>query len=133
MPRVTIVNDNPEFLELVDDILEDARYESFTVDGDVPDALDRILASRPELLIIDVRLGAPGDHGWEIAQQVRQEPGLDGLPILLCSADVLALSTLAEEVATHQRVETLAKPFSVDQLTDAVERLLEDRAVTRDG
>jgi CheY-like chemotaxis protein len=129
MARVTVVNDNPEFLELVDDILEDDRYATTTIDGDAPDALEQILASRPELLIIDVRLGDPGDHGWQIAQQVRAEPGLDGLPILLCSADIQALEELADEVARRQRVEALAKPFSVDQLTDAVERLLEDRAV----
>ena len=128
MARVTIVNDNSEFLELVGDILEDDRYETTTIDGDIPDVLERILASRPDLLMIDLRLGDPGDHGWEIAQQVRHEPGLEDVPVIVCSADTFALQELESEFAATQRVEALAKPFSVDQLTDAIDRLLANPA-----
>src|SRR5687768_10370726 len=60
MPRITVVNDNEAFLELVRDILEDDRYEVTTIDGDRPDALARIKASRPDVLMIDLRFGAEG-------------------------------------------------------------------------
>jgi CheY-like chemotaxis protein len=124
MARVTVVNDNPDFLDLVHDILEDDRYDATTVDGDRPDALDLILESRPDLLMIDLRLGSDGLHGWKIAQAVRREPGLDSVPILVCSADTLALQQIESDLAATQRVEALTKPFSVDQLTDAIDRLL---------
>ena len=126
MARVTVVNDNPEFLELMDEILEDDRYATITIDGDRADALDAIRESRPELLIIDIRLGVEGDHGWQIAKQVRSDPAFHELPVLLCCADPFALEEMADEIDAARRVETLPKPFSVDQLTDAVERLLED-------
>ena len=36
MARVTVVNDNPEFLALVHDILEDDRYEATTSTATAP-------------------------------------------------------------------------------------------------
>jgi CheY-like chemotaxis protein len=129
MPRVTVVNDSPEFLDLVHDILEGDRYDTTLVDGDRPDALDLIRSSRPDLLMIDVRLGVEGDHGWEIAQEVRSEPQFEQLPVLLCSADILALQELEEGLAETRRVATLAKPFEINSLFSTIDELLADPAV----
>jgi CheY-like chemotaxis protein len=118
MARVTVVNDNAEFLDLVHDILEGDRYDTTLVDGDRPDAVDTIRSSRPDLLMIDVRLGVEGDHGWEIAEEVRSEPQFDALPVLLCS------------LAETRRVATLAKPFTIDSLEEAIEKLLADPAAS---
>lgn len=123
-PRITVVNDNPEFLELMGDLLEDEHYATTTIDGDDENALDRIIDSRPDLLIIDLRMGSEGLHGWEIAQEVRAEPSLNGLPVLVCSADTLAVQALAEDLGETKDVETLLKPFAIDELTSAVDRLL---------
>jgi CheY-like chemotaxis protein len=124
MARVTVVNDNEAFLELVRDILEDDRYDVTTVDGDRSDALARINGSRPDVLMIDLRFGSDGLHGWDIAMEVRRDPSLSELPILVCSADVVALDQIADRLSETQRVETLTKPFSIDRLTEAVDRLL---------
>jgi CheY-like chemotaxis protein len=129
MTRITVVNDNADFLELMHEILEDERFECTTIDGDRSDALDRIRESRPDLLMIDVRLGIDGAHGWDIAKQVRTEPAFRGLPILLCCSDPFAKSELEEELAATHDLETLSKPFSIDQLNDAIDRLLGDAAV----
>jgi len=128
MACVTVVNDNPEFLALVRDILEDDRYDTTTIDGDRADALDAIRASRPDLLMIDLRMGSDGLHGWDIAQQVRADPAFDGLPVLICSADVLALKALEEDLDAKQHVGTLVKPFSIDELTAAIDDLLAEVA-----
>jgi CheY-like chemotaxis protein len=128
MARVTVVNDNPEFLALVHDILEDDRYEATTIDGDRPDALDQVRASQPDLLMIDLRMGSDKLHGWDIAQQVRAEPDFDGLPVLICSADVLALKELESDLDTMQHVGTLTKPFSIDDLTESIDELLAESA-----
>ena len=109
-PRITVVNDSPEFLELVRDILADEHYATTCIDGDDPNSLARVLESRPDLLIIDFRMG-PGDHGWEIAQQVRRTPSLEGLPVIVCSADVVALQTLAGDLAETKWVRTLPSRF----------------------
>jgi CheY-like chemotaxis protein len=124
MARVTVVNDNPEFLDLVHDILEGDRYDTTQIDGDRPDAVDVIRSSHPDLLMIDVRLGIPGDHGWEIAQQVRSDPQFQELPVLLCSADTLALEGLESGLAQTRRVATLAKPFTIEELVSTIDELL---------
>ena len=124
MPRITVVNDNPEFLEMVRDVLEDERYETTTLDVDTPDTLDRIRASHPDLLVIDLRLGHAGDEGWRLARRIRGEPGFERLPVIVCSGDIPALLEIEPGVAAAARVETLAKPFAIDELTGAIDRLL---------
>jgi CheY-like chemotaxis protein len=130
MARVTVVNDNPDFLELVRDILEDDRYETTTIDGDREDALEAIRASRPDLLMIDLRKGPDELHGWDIAQEVRREPELSGLPILVCSADTEALEALEDDLTATRNVGTLTKPFRIDALTEAIDALLAEAAST---
>ena len=98
MARVTVVNDNPEFLDLVGDILKDERYQVTLVDGDRAEPLERIRDSRPDLLMIDLRLGTDKLHGWDIAQQVRHDSALSEVPILVCSADVVALDEISDQL-----------------------------------
>lgn len=126
MARVTVVNDNPDFLELVKEILEDDRYSATTIDGDRPDALEAIIESHPDLLMIDIRLGITGDRGWEIAREVRRCAEFEGLPLLLCCADLTALREIESELEEARPVETLMKPFRIEELTTAVDRLLAD-------
>lgn len=128
MTRITVVNDHPEFLELVHDILEGDRYDSVTIDGDRDDAMEAIRASRPDLLMIDLRMGSDELHGWDIAQQVRTDPNFDGLPILICSADIQALEALEQDLDATRNVAKLEKPFSIDALTDAIDELLAEAA-----
>lgn len=129
MTRVTVVNDNPDFLELMDEILEDERYDTTTIDGDDEHATEAILASEPQVLVIDLRMGTDELHGWAVAQEVRRDDRFTNLPILLCSADITALRDLESELSEDHRVGSLPKPFSIDQLTDAIDELLRDAAV----
>ena len=122
-PRVTVVNDSPEFLELVGEILADERIPTVLIDGDKPDALDRIRESRPDVLMIDLRMGSGELHGWDIAQAVRRDAELADVPILVSSADVAAMATLQDQIEDTRGVSTLTKPFSIDHLTEAIDRL----------
>lgn len=127
-PRVTVVNDNPEFLELVREILEDEHHATTTIDGDVDGALERVVESRPDLVILDLRLGTDKLHGWDIAQELRREPSLEGLPMIICSADVLALRELADDLDDTKLVRTLSKPFAIAELTSVIDGMLAEAA-----
>lgn len=122
-PRVTVVNDSPEFLELVRDILADERIPTVLIDGDKPDAIDRIRESRPDVLMIDLRMGSDELHGWDVAQEVRRDAGLAEVPILVCSADPIALASIQDQLDNTRRVGTLTKPFSIEHLATAIDRL----------
>jgi CheY-like chemotaxis protein len=127
-PRIIVVNDNPEFLELVREILEDEHYATTTIDGDFGDALLRVVESRPDLLILDLRLGTDELHGWGLAQQLRREPSLEGLPVIICSADAPALAALADDLNDTKHVRTLAKPFAIGELTAVINASLAEAA-----
>jgi CheY-like chemotaxis protein len=127
-PRVTVVNDNPEFLELVRDILEGDDYATTTIDGDLDGALERVIESRPDLVILDLRMGTDQLHGWDIAQELRREPSLEGLPMIICSADVLALQALADDLADTKQIRALPKPFTIAELIAAIDGLLAEAA-----
>jgi CheY-like chemotaxis protein len=121
--RVTVVNDNPEFLELMQDLLQDASYPATLVDGDRNNAMELIEASEPEMLIIDLRLGSDELKGLDILRQVREHPELKHVPMVVCTADKFALDGLGDEIRSLQHVTTLSKPFSIGQLYAKLDEL----------
>jgi len=129
-PRISVVNDNPDFLDLMAAILdEDAGYEVSLFAGKDTGIAD-LAASDPALIIVDLLLG--GASGWEIVTLCRADPRLSNVPIIVCSADVTALRERAEELQRIGNVYVLAKPFGIDDLTRQVEQLV-GRAVSASG
>jgi CheY-like chemotaxis protein len=123
-PRVVVVNDNPEFLDLMADVLHDERYPTTVIDGDRADAVELISAAVPQLLIIDLRLGSEQLHGLDVIRQVRANPALREVPTIICTGDTAALAGLDQELAVMRRVGTLVKPFSIDELLSKMQELL---------
>jgi CheY-like chemotaxis protein len=121
-PRISVVNDNPEFLELMSAILDDDAGYDVTLFNGENTSIAELVASDPDLLIVDLVLG--GASGWEIVALTRAEPDLADLPIIICSADVSALRERSEELERIGNVHILEKPFSLDQITEIVERLI---------
>ena len=121
-PRISVINDNPDFLELMAAILdEDAGYEVTLFNGEQT-TIAEIADSNPELIIVDLLLG--GASGWEIVALTRADDRLSHLPILVCSADVTALRERADELIQIGNVHILEKPFGIDQVTEMVEGLI---------
>jgi CheY-like chemotaxis protein len=121
-PRISVINDNPEFLELMSAILdEDAGYAVTLLTGETA-AIDDIAASAPDLMIVDLLLG--GASGWDIVALSRADQRLANVPIIICSADVVALRDREAELEHIGNVHVLAKPFGVDQVTALVEQLI---------
>ena len=121
-PRITVINDNPEFLELMSAILdEDAGYAVTLVNGEAA-TIDEIATSAPDLMIVDLLLG--GASGWDIVALSRAHERLAGVPIIICSADVMALRDRESELAQIGNLHVLAKPFGIDAVTALVERLI---------
>jgi len=121
-PRISVPNDNPEFLELMSAILdEDAGYEVKLFKEEAT-SVDELVASEPDLIIVDLLLG--GSSGWEVVMLSRADERLADVPIIICSADVAVLRDRAAELERIGNVHGLAKPFGIDELTELVERLV---------
>ena len=122
--RVTVVNDSPEFLEMMGELLEADRYHASLIDGDEISSIEPIRSTNPELLIVDLRLRGAEISGWDILQAIRADEELSRLPIIICTADSFQLADRAEEMAELPRVEVLLKPFQIDELDAMVRRLI---------
>jgi CheY-like chemotaxis protein len=124
-PRITVINDNPEFLELMNALLEkNAGYDVTTIDGDEILDIEPIRRSRPDLLVIDLRLRRDGLAGWDILLAIRQDAELEQLPIILCTGDLEGLKEHAEAITEDPIVATLQKPFHVKELEELVQRFV---------
>ncbi len=121
-PRISVINDNPQFLELMSAILdEDAGYEVTLFNGEAT-TIAELAASAPDLIVVDLLLG--GASGWEIVALSRADGRLARVPIIICSADVLALRDRESELKEIGGLHVLAKPFGIDEITGLVERLI---------
>ena len=129
-PRISVVNDNAEFLDLMAAILdEDAGYDVSLFKGEVVE-ISELAASDPHLIIVDLLLG--GASGWEIVTLARSDERLAAVPIIVCSADVTALRDRESDLERIGNVRVLAKPFAIDEITELVERLI-GRALPASG
>ncbi len=119
--RVVVIDDDAAIVEVVSEILAD---EGFTVTGcTMPEeALALIQRVAPHLVILD--LAMPGVDGFELLRQLRAAPETAALPVLVVTASV---AEIAERLppAARRDVEVLRKPFDLDALLEAVERMLE--------
>jgi CheY-like chemotaxis protein len=77
--RVLVVDDNPDAavsLTLV--IREMGHVAEWAMDGVA--ALDVARRLRPEIVFLDLAL--PGIDGYEVAERLKREPGMDGVRII---------------------------------------------------
>ena len=114
-PLILLVEDEPAIRSVVADVIEDAGLQS-EVAGNYADGVVLLHASRPALLIADVRL--PDGDGHQLAAAGRQL----GVPTLLISGHPEEI--VAAEVS---RSAFLAKPFRLAELRAAIGALIEQR------
>ena len=122
--HVLVVDDDPEIRETITWALED---EGLTVmgAGDGQAAVDKVLADRPALILLD--MGLPILSGEEVAATLRERMAAPP-PIIV----VTAAGSAAERAARCGAVAYLAKPFQLDRLVELVTRHMERGAATVD-
>jgi CheY-like chemotaxis protein len=118
---IAVVNDDAPFLELMEQLLEEEGYRVLPI-NEGEQAYQRIKRQRPELVILDIRLGNP-DAGWLVLETLRLDPALRNIPVIVCSADLRALLE-REEYLRQMGCECLPKPFDLDQLLTKMEKIL---------
>ena len=69
MPRVLVVDDEPEAVELLREFLAAKGYEVLTA-SDGEEALCKVKEERPHLILLDVRM--PKMDGLEVLKQIRE-------------------------------------------------------------
>jgi DNA-binding response OmpR family regulator len=120
--RVLVVNDDPDVLESMRDVLEleGAKVETAASCAEADLALAR--GFEPDVAVIDLRVGR-GESGREYAGRLRANPATAGIPIVIMSGDVHALRRVA-----HLADATLEKPFEVDDLYAVLSSMCREHA-----
>ena len=119
--RILVVNDTQEILELFDDLLTSFGHE-VTLMSFAPNELDRIKQADPDLIIIDFILGSREMDGWQLVQKLKMDRDTERVPIIVCTAAVHEVRE-QEGYLTGQGIVVLLKPFSIDQLGVALEKV----------
>jgi len=128
--RITILDDHPQTLDLMREVLEADGY-AVSVTSRIGPELHQIRDTRPDLVIIDLRLATDQRvlSGWDVVRLARSHADLHRVPILVISADHATLRSVAKEAEQMRDVRLLAKPFGVDQLGAAVREALVGRTL----
>jgi two-component system phosphate regulon response regulator PhoB len=119
-PKILVVDDEPEAVELVEFNLKQAGFDVVTAtDGN--EALKKAKAGAPALIVLDLMI--PEVDGLEVCKQLRRDEATSAIPIIMLTAKaaevdrVVGLELGADDYVT--------KPFSPRELNLRIKKLLE--------
>ncbi len=119
MAKVFVVEDDPYIQLLITRKLQEAGMVVQSASNGA-DAMVRVLAEIPDVLILDVML--PDRSGLEICRDVKEQLGVRCPPVLIVSANGQAADVRAARAVGAD--DYLIKPFATSELLESVERLL---------
>jgi phosphate regulon transcriptional regulator PhoB len=120
--KILIVEDEPDILELLHFNLEKAGFETYRAE-DGEQALLLAKKHLPDLILLDLLL--PGLTGLEVCRQIKQNPELQHIPIIMVTAKgeemdrVVGLELGADDY--------VVKPFSLREIILRIQKLLDRR------
>ena len=121
MPTTLLIaDDEPNILLSLDYLMQREGFR-VVLARDGQEALDLIMRERPALALLDVMM--PLCSGLEVCQQVRQDPTLDGVQILLLTAK--GRETDVSKGLAMGANAYMTKPFSTRELVARVRSMLE--------
>ena len=122
MPRILVVDDEPSVQESLRMLFD--REHEVVVAGTAEEALARIAAAPPDLVLLDLVM--PGRSGLELLAEI-PEPRP---PVVVLTATRTV--TTAVEAMKRGAADYVTKPFEVDALRIKVRQLLEHRRLSQE-
>ena len=122
MKRVLIADDDADVRELIGFKLRQSGWDVTTA-RDGQEALELCLASPPDVVVLDIMM--PGLSGLDVCREIRQQPAIDDVPILLLTAK--AREEDVERGFALGADDYVVKPFSPRELADRLDALVHSR------
>jgi two-component system response regulator VicR len=122
MRKILVVDDEPDILELIKDILK-SKYEVYTAKN-VKEAVSTLEKIKIDLIILDIMM--PQIDGWDFLWMIRGSEKYREIPVIIVTARADAedkLIGLKEGVKDY-----IVKPFLPNELINRVEEVLKERA-----
>jgi adenylate cyclase len=122
--RILVVDDQRTNAEMVSGLLRNLGYE-VSIAGDGAAALERVLASPPDLLVSDINM--PKMNGYELCRRLRAESATALLPVILITSTEANTERIKGIEAGAD--DFLMKPVNWPELFGRVRRLLRVKAL----
>lgn len=117
MFKILLVEDEEAHAELVRRYLDPA-YE-LTLASDGAQAIEEVRCSRPDLILLDIKLGPLSIDGWEVNRRLKSNPATATIPVVALTAHAYRQEhrerALAEGFTNH-----LSKPIDFDHLAGII-------------
>ncbi|OGO13520.1 MAG: two-component system response regulator [Chloroflexi bacterium RBG_13_68_17] len=118
--RVVCVEDEPEMIDLVRLILGRKGYEVIGANGGI-EGLETVRREKPDLILLDLMM--PDMDGWEVYQQIKADPGLRDIPVIVVTAKAQSIDkVLGLHIAKVD--DYITKPFGPQELLESVDKIL---------
>lgn len=116
---ILLVDDEPDIRAIAEIALHAVGGFRILLAGSGPEALDRLAAERPDLVLLDVMM--PGLDGIATFAAMRARPDLAGLPVIFMTAKVQRGEI--ERYVALGAIGVIAKPFDPMTLADEIRRI----------
>jgi two-component system sensor histidine kinase/response regulator len=125
MARILVVDDDPDFVEIVRMILQAEGYSVDTASNGSM-ALRMVQESPPDLVLLDVMMAGVLD-GVHVAHEISENAALHGIPLIMISS--IINSPMADMFPTDEYIpidDWISKPVQPEDLIRKVGRLIGD-------
>jgi DNA-binding response OmpR family regulator len=128
--KIVVTDDDPEIRDAMRAFLETRGYTALTA-ADRDEGMATIRRERPDLVILDVMMASWQD-GFEMSREIKKEPELKSIPILMLTAigqrTGIDFKSSAGDPTWLPVDSFLEKPVEPDVLFSRIEELLLDKA-----
>ena len=122
--RILIVDDDPNIVQMLSDILTDEGYEVATATQSLR-AFDRAKEAQPDLILMDIMM--PYLDGLDQIKLLSLDDDLKDIPIIVITAKARALDGI-EDLRALRIVDYLYKPFEISDLLEKISKAIKERS-----
>jgi two-component system phosphate regulon response regulator PhoB len=127
-PKILVVDDEPEAVDLVAYNLKQAGYEVL-VAAEGAEALRKARSALPGLIVLDLML--PEVDGLEVCKLLRRDPATVAIPIIMLTAKAAEIDRIVGlEIGAD---DYITKPFSPRELVLRIKKLLDRAVIAKTG
>lgn len=119
MPKILVVDDEPDVVRLVEFRLQREGFEILT-SGDGRSALDLLEKEKPDLIILDIMM--PLMDGMEVLREIRAQRGTSRIPVIMLTAKTASVTV--DEARQLWVSDYVMKPFDPEKLVTKVKKAL---------
>jgi CheY-like chemotaxis protein len=112
-PRVLIIEDDSDMIDLLAVVLKRGGYEAVPALGGL-EGLRRLEAESVDLILLDLMMDDVS--GWQVLEQIQEDATLRNIPVLIVSARHFLEDPALAEAHAGQFEGYLVKPFVVHDL-----------------